>query len=57
MLRMHLTMLRRREVIAEWLDRDIDAGTEWRDEIAAFTVTTLVRAQRIDPAVQVRDRV
>ena len=34
-LRKHLTMLRRRGLISEWLDRDIEAGGEWREEIAA----------------------
>jgi TIR domain len=34
-LRKHLAMLRRRGLISEWFDRDIEAGGEWRKEIAA----------------------
>src|SRR5687768_10268077 len=33
-LRTHLTMLRRRGRITEWFDRNIEAGGEWRAEIA-----------------------
>jgi hypothetical protein len=33
-LQKHLAMLRRRELITEWWDREIDAGERWRDEIA-----------------------
>jgi hypothetical protein len=33
-LRTHLAMLRRHGLITEWYDRNIEAGTEWRDEIA-----------------------
>jgi TIR domain-containing protein len=34
-LRTHLAMLRRHGLITEWYDRDIEAGAQWRDEIAA----------------------
>jgi TIR domain len=33
-LRKHLAILRRHGLISEWHDRDIEAGAEWRDEIA-----------------------
>jgi hypothetical protein len=33
-LRTHLAMLRRRGLITEWVDRDIEAGSGWRDRIA-----------------------
>src|SRR3954451_24467773 len=33
-LRKHLAMLRRHGLISEWHDRDIEAGAEWREEIA-----------------------
>lgn len=33
-LRTHLSMLRRRGLITEWCDRDIEAGAAWREEIA-----------------------
>jgi hypothetical protein len=33
-LQKHLAMLRRHGLISEWHDRDIEAGAEWRDEIA-----------------------
>jgi hypothetical protein len=33
-LRTHLTILRRGGRITEWFDRDIEAGREWREEIA-----------------------
>ena len=31
----HLSLLKRRKVIEEWYDRDVDAGEEWRDKIDA----------------------
>ncbi len=33
-LRTHMAMLRRQGLISEWYDRDIEAGSEWREEIA-----------------------
>lgn len=46
-------MLRREELISEWLDRDIEAGSEWREEIAdaldaADLVVLLVSADFLD---------
>ena len=32
-LQKHLAVLRRQDVIAEWHDRKIGAGTKWKDEI------------------------
>jgi hypothetical protein len=32
-LRKHMTMLRREGLITEWSDREIEAGSEWREEI------------------------
>ena len=32
-LRAHLALLRRRGLITEWYDREIEAGAQWRDEI------------------------
>jgi TIR domain len=48
-LRMHMAMLRREELITEWYDREIEAGSEWRDEIeceleAADVILLLVSA-------------
>ena len=33
-LRTHMAMLRRQGLITEWYDREIEAGSEWRQEIA-----------------------
>ena len=48
-LRKHLAMLRRDGMITEWYDRDIEAGSEWREEIereldAADVILLLVSA-------------
>jgi type III secretion system-like peptide-binding chaperone/TIR domain-containing protein len=48
-LQKHLALLRRRGLITEWYDRDIDAGERWRDEIlreleAADLILLLVSA-------------
>jgi hypothetical protein len=48
-LRKHLAMLRRDGMITEWYDRDIEAGSEWRQEIereldAADVILLLVSA-------------
>jgi hypothetical protein len=32
-LRNHMAMLRRRELITEWYDREVEAGSRWRNEI------------------------
>lgn len=52
-VRTHLAMLRRRGLITEWVDRDIEAGDEWREEIAreleaADLVLLLVSADFLD---------
>ena len=52
-LRKHLAMLRRHGAITEWYDRDIEAGSEWRDEIvteldAADVILLLVSADFLD---------
>lgn len=48
-LRKHLAMLRRDGMIAEWHDRDVETGSEWRQEIereldAADVILLLVSA-------------
>lgn len=48
-LRKHMAMLRRQGLIAEWYDRSIEAGSEWRQEIereleAADVILLLVSA-------------
>jgi hypothetical protein len=48
-LRTHMAMLRREGLITEWYDRDIEAGSKWRDEIdreleAADLILLLVSA-------------
>src|SRR3954467_8205178 len=48
-LRKHMAMLRRQGLIAEWYDRAIEAGSEWRQEIeqeleAADVILLLVSA-------------
>jgi TPR repeat protein len=48
-LRAHLSLLRRQQLIADWHDRDIDAGDDWRTEIsehleAADVVLLLISA-------------
>lgn len=52
-LRKHLSMLRRRGLITEWYDRAIEAGSEWRAEIAhelnaANVILLLVSADFLD---------
>jgi len=48
-LRTHMAMLRREGLITEWYDREIEAGSKWRDEIereleAADVILLLVSA-------------
>jgi hypothetical protein len=52
-LRKHLAMLRRHGLITEWYDRNIEAGSDWREEIsreldAADVVLLLVSADFLD---------
>src|SRR3954454_1496267 len=52
-VRTHLAMLRRQGLLEEWLDRDIEAGREWREEIAvalerADLVLLLISADFLD---------
>ncbi|MEO0985917.1 MAG: hypothetical protein AAFY20_10235 [Cyanobacteria bacterium J06639_14] len=37
----HLTILRRTNVIADWYDRDITAGTEWKPRRLLSTIVKL----------------
>ena len=52
-LRKHMAMLRREGLITEWYDREIEAGSEWRQEIereleAADVILLLVSANFLD---------
>ena len=52
-LRKHLAMLRRQNLITEWYDRNVEAGSDWRKEImreleAADVILLLVSADFLD---------
>src|SRR5438874_464176 len=52
-LRKHMAMLRRQGLITEWYDREIEAGSKWREEIqreleGADVILLLVSADFLD---------
>lgn len=48
-LEKHLRMLRRQELISEWHDRQIVAGTEWKKEIDEHLNTASIILLLISP--------